>query len=58
MITSGIRLGTPAVTTRGFKEEDMKKIAEIIDITLTNFEENKEKAKEMVKGLVEKYPLY
>ncbi len=58
MITSGIRLGTPAVTTRGFKEDDMKKIAEIIDLAITNFEQNKDKARQMVDELVEKYPLY
>lgn len=57
-IASGIRLGTPAVTTRGMEEDDMKKIAEVIDITLTNFEDNKDKAKKMIFELVNKYPLY
>lgn len=57
-VTSGIRLGTPAVTTRGMNEEDMAVIAEIIDLTLSDFEANKEKAIEMVKTLVGKYPLY
>ncbi|HAN09946.1 MAG TPA: serine hydroxymethyltransferase [Clostridiales bacterium] len=57
-VGSGIRLGTPAVTTRGMKEEDMKIIAEVIDMTLTDFEGNKEEVKNMVKRLVEKYPLY
>lgn len=57
-VTSGIRLGTPSVTTRGMKEEDMDTIAEIIYMTLTDFEENKEKAIKMVDILVEKYPLY
>lgn len=57
-VTSGVRLGTPAVTTRGMKEEDMDTIAEIIYLTLSDFENNKEKAKEMVKELVAKYPLY
>ncbi|MBE7013253.1 MAG: serine hydroxymethyltransferase, partial [Ruminococcaceae bacterium] len=57
-ITSGIRLGTPAVTSRGMKEEDMVEIADIIEITLKNFEANKEKAIEKVNALCKKYPLY
>ncbi|HPT76523.1 MAG TPA: serine hydroxymethyltransferase [Defluviitaleaceae bacterium] len=57
-VTSGIRLGTPAVTTRGMKEEDMQVIADIIHMTLTDFESNKEKAREFVAALVSKYPLY
>lgn len=57
-VTSGIRLGTPAVTTRGMKEEDMQAIADIIHMTLTDFESNKEKARELVAALVSKYPLY
>lgn len=57
-VTSGIRLGTAAVTTRGMKEEDMKIIGEVIDITLSNFEVNQEKAKAMVKELTGKHPLY
>ncbi len=57
-VTSGIRLGTPAVTTRGFKEKDMEKVAEIIAMTLLDFDKNKEKAKEMVGELTKKYPLY
>ena len=57
-VTSGIRIGTPAVTTRGMNEEDMVKIAEIISITLKDFEANKDKAVKMVKELTDKYPLY
>ena len=57
-ITSGIRLGTAAVTTRGFNEDDMREIAEIIEITLKDFEANAEEAKARVKALCEKYPLY
>lgn len=57
-ITSGIRIGTPAVTTRGMKEEDMKTIAEAIHITLTQGESAYPKAKEMVAQLCGKYPLY
>ena len=55
-VTSGVRLGTPAVTTRGMKEEDMDKIAEIIAMVIES-EENVEKAKAMVAELTAKYPL-
>ncbi|MEG0857303.1 MAG: serine hydroxymethyltransferase [Terrisporobacter sp.] len=55
-ITSGIRVGTAAVTTRGMKEEDMELIAQAIDLCLTNNE--MDKARELVTGLTEKYPLY
>lgn len=54
-ITSGIRIGTPAMTTRGMKEEDMKKIAVLIDLALKG---EKEKALDGVKSLCEKYPIY
>ena len=57
-ITSGIRIGTPAVTSRGFKEEDMDKIAEIIYLTLSDFEKNQSEAKKMMGELCAKYPLY
>lgn len=57
-VTSGIRLGTPAVTTRGMKEADMDIIAEIIYLAISDFEKNKEKSSQMVKELVEQYPLY
>lgn len=57
-ITSGIRLGTPAVTTRGMNEDDMDVIAEIIFMTLNDFDNNKEKASKMVAELLTKYPLY
>ena len=57
-VTSGIRLGTPAVTTRGMKDEDMTEIAEIMSLALSNFEENKVQCKERVATLLEKYPLY
>jgi len=58
MVTSGIRIGTPAITTRGFKEEDMKEIAKIIGLTVKDFDNSSEKLKEMVKNLCNKYPLY
>lgn len=57
-VTSGVRLGTPAVTSRGMKEEDMKEIAAIIAMTLKDYENNKEEAKARVKALTLKYPLY
>lgn len=56
LITSGVRLGTPAVTTRGMDENDMKTIAEIMDILIT--QKDTEKAKKMAKELTDKYPLY
>ena len=55
-VTSGVRLGTPAVTTRGMLEEDMGKIAEIIALVVES-EDNVEKAKAMVAELTDKYPL-
>ena len=57
-ITSGIRVGTPAVTTRGFKEEDMIKIAELIDETVNNYDTKKEYIREEVDKICKKYPLY
>ena len=55
-VTSGVRLGTPAVTTRGLKEEDMDVIAECIALVLQS-EDNIEKVKGMVAELTAKYPL-
>ena len=55
-VTSGVRLGTPAVTTRGLKEEDMDVIAECIALVLQS-EDNIEKVKGMVAELTTKYPL-
>ena len=59
-VTSGIRLGTPAMTTRGFLEEDVKQTVEAISLVVDNpgDETAKGKAQEIVKGLCEKYPLY
>ena len=56
-VTSGIRLGTPAVTTRGMNAEDMDKIAEAISLVVKYGEERIEDAKAIVKELTEKYPL-
>lgn len=57
-VTSGIRIGTAAVTTRGLVEEDMDVIAECISLVIKDFEGNKAKVDEMVAALCEKYPLY
>ena len=57
-VTSGLRLGTPAATTRGFDADNMDQIAEAITLTLKDFEENKEKATAIVKSLTDKHPLY
>ncbi len=55
-VTSGVRLGTPAVTSRGMKPEDMDSIAEAISLMLKS-RDNKEQAKALVKSLTDKYPL-
>lgn len=57
-VTSGIRLGTAAVTTRGMKVEDMDVIAEAIYLLVKDVDANKTKAMEMVKTLTDRYPLY
>lgn len=57
-ITSGIRIGTPAVTTRGFKEDDMVKIAEIINMTAESYEDKKDEIRKEVAKICAKYPLY
>ncbi len=57
-ITSGIRIGTPAITTRGMKENEMKKIAEFIDLTLKDFEGNKDKVLKGVRELCDSFPIY
>lgn len=57
-VTSGIRLGTPAVTTRGFKVEDMDAVAEAISLAVKDVKANEEEAKRIVKGLTDKYPIY
>ncbi|HQD41129.1 MAG TPA: serine hydroxymethyltransferase, partial [Bacillota bacterium] len=57
LVTSGIRLGTPAVTTRGMKEETMVEIAEVIALILNN-PSAKEEAAARVRRLCERYPLY
>lgn len=56
--TSGVRIGTPAVTTRGLVEEDMKVIGECIYLTAKDFENSADKVRGMVTELTKKYPLY
>ena len=57
-VTSGLRLGTAAVTTRGFVEEDLYEVAKIIAMTLKDFDQNKDEAIKRVNALTAKYPLY
>lgn len=57
-ITSGLRIGTPAVTTRGFKEPEMLKIADWIGDIINDFEGNKSAVSDGVRELCEKFPIY
>lgn len=57
-ITSGLRIGTPATTSRGFVEEDMIEVGKLIAMTIRDFEGNKEDVKARVAALCEKHPLY
>jgi glycine hydroxymethyltransferase len=59
-VTSGIRLGTPALTTRGFKEKEMKKVAQLIDRVLKNMENDKiyQQVKKEVEEMCRQFPLY
>ncbi len=57
-VTSGVRIGTAAITTRGFVKEDMDVIAECLYLVASDFEKNKETVKAKVKQLTDKYPLY
>ena len=57
-VTSGVRLGTPAVTTRGLVEKDMKKIAEYITLAIRDFENSADAIRAGVTQLLEAYPLY
>jgi glycine hydroxymethyltransferase len=57
-VTSGIRIGTPAVTSRGFGEEEMKIVAELINATISNRAEGSSEIRGRVKELCSKYPIY
>ena len=57
-ITSGIRVGTPATTTRGFVEEDMEEVAKLIKLTITDFDNSKDDVSKRVAALCKKHPLY
>lgn len=57
-MTSGVRLGTPAVTTRGFGTEEMKQIAEFIAKTAFDYENTRDEVKEQVANLCARFPLY
>ena len=57
-VTSGIRVGTPAVTTRGLKEEEMKTLAKLFKLAATDFENSADYIREKVTEICKKYPLY
>ncbi len=57
-VTSGIRIGTPAVTTRGLKEEEMGTIAKLIKMAVTDFETKADEIRSEVNRICEKYPIY
>ena len=57
-ITSGIRIGTPASTSRGFVEEDMEEVGKLIGLTIKDFEGSKDEIKARVAALCAKHPLY
>lgn len=57
-VTSGVRIGTPAVTSRGLKEEDMKIIAKMISLCIKDFDNHKDYIREEVAKLCDKYPIY
>lgn len=57
-VTSGVRIGTPAVTSRGLKEDDMPKIAELVWLAATEFEDQADYIRSEVTKLCEKYPIY
>lgn len=57
-VTSGIRIGTPAITSRGMVEQDMVEIADIIAMALKDFAGSREEAAKRVRALTDKYPIY
>ena len=58
MVTSGLRVGTPAVTTRGMGEAEMREIADLITKAIFNFDDSQQEIRDRVAALVEKFPLY
>jgi glycine hydroxymethyltransferase len=57
-ITSGVRIGTPAVTSRGLKEKDMKKVAKLLALCIKDFDNSKEYIKSEVEKICAEYPIY
>ena len=57
-VTSGVRIGTPATTSRGFKEEDMIEVGKLIALTIKDFENSQDEVRKRVAALCAKYPLY
>ncbi len=57
-VTSGVRVGTPAITSRGFKEEEMRLVASFMKKTASDFENTKEEVTQQVMALCKKFPLY
>jgi len=57
-VTSGIRIGTPASTSRGLKEDDMREIAKLIKMAVCDFENTKDEVRQRVETLLKKYPMY
>lgn len=57
-VTSGIRVGTAAVTSRGFKEDDLTEVGKLIGMTLKDFDANKDEVVKRVQALCAKYPMY
>ena len=57
-VTSGLRLGSAAVTSRGFNTEDMRTVGRLIALTLKDFDKNADEVRSGVKTLLDKYPLY
>ncbi len=57
-ITSGVRIGTPAVTSRGLKEKDMKKVAKLLALCIKDFDNSKEYIKSEVEKMCSEYPIY
>ena len=57
-VTSGVRLGAPAATSRGLKEDDFDTVAECIHLCITDYENSADKVRAMVADICKKYPLY